>query len=103
MAGNFYTGTEAELASGSTNMVAVVSPSPESFGLSSSQIDSYSSLAASFKAALTLSVTPSTRTPVAIANKRVLKRQLKTASVLLAKIISATQTVTNCAADVVAH
>ena len=48
MARNFDTGTEAELASGSANVVAVVSPSPESFGLSSAQIASYSSLAASF-------------------------------------------------------
>ena len=64
MGRNFYTGTEAELASGSTNVVAIVSPSPEDFGLTPSQIASYSSLAESFNAALSLSVTPSTRTPV---------------------------------------
>ena len=74
MARNFYTGTEAELASGSANVVAVVSPSPESFGLSSSQIASYSSLAASFNSAFVLSVTPSTRTPVVIGNKNALER-----------------------------
>ena len=95
MGRNFYTGTEAELASGSTNVVAIVSPSFEDFGLTPSQIASYSSLAESFNAALSLSVTPTTRTPVAIAQKRSLKRQLKTASATLAKLIAATPTVTD--------
>ena len=95
MARNFYTGTEAERASGSANVVSIVSPSPESFGLTSSQIASYSALAGSFNDAFTLSVTPGTRTPVAIAQKRTLKRQLKTASATLGKIIVATPTVSD--------
>ena len=93
MSRNFYAGDEAELASGSTNAVTILSPDPESFGVSGDILASYSSLAGQFNDAFALARSPSTRTPVVIKEKNDLKRQLKRASAELAAIITNTRLV----------
>ena len=95
MPSNFYSGSEAELASGATNVVSIITPVPATYGLSAGQVTSYTANSTSFSSLLALAVAPATRTPVAIQNKNAAKHFLKIASVQLAKIITATPTVTN--------
>jgi hypothetical protein len=95
MAGNFYTGSDADLASGSANAVSIITPVPATYGVTAPQITAYGVLTTNFNDLLALAIAPATRTPVSIADKNNAKDTLKEASVNLAKIITATQTVTN--------
>lgn len=95
MARNFYSGTEAELATGSTHAVSIITPEPADYGLTSAIVASYTVLAASFNDLLTIATAPETRSPVNIAKKNDAKRLLKAASVNLSRTIAATATVSN--------
>jgi hypothetical protein len=95
MGSNFYSGTDAELASGAANVVAVVTPSPSTYGLAAPIVASYTALSDSFSAKLALATAPATRTSVIVGEKNVLKQALKRASVNLARVMTATDTVTN--------
>jgi hypothetical protein len=92
---NFYSGTDAELAAGADNVVAVVTPVPATYGLTAPIVTSYSALATSYRSALTLSTAPATRTSIAVENKQAAKRALRAATINLSRIVTATPTVTN--------
>ena len=91
----FYHSTDAELASGSTNVVSIVTPVPANWGLTPAQVTSYTALATNFNNLLALAVAPATRTPVAVQNKNAVKKLLTTASVNLSRIVTANPTVSN--------
>ena len=91
----FYHSTEADLASGAENVVDIVTPVPATYGLSAPIVASYTTTTNSSSRRCALATTPATRTSISIENKNVAKKNLKAASVNLAKIITATQTVTN--------
>ena len=95
MGKNFYSGTEAELASGAENVVAIVTPVPATYGLTAPIVTSYTTLTNNYVSLLALATAAPTRTSVSVENKNQAKQQLRAASVNLAKIITATQTVTN--------
>jgi hypothetical protein len=95
MAKNFYTGRQAELATGAQNLVNIVSLSPESYGVSPGQIASYAALTTSFAELLHRATEPATKTTVAVAEKNVVLKSLTSASVDLARIIAANPSVTN--------
>jgi hypothetical protein len=91
----FYNSTEADLASGALNAVSIVTSVPATYGLTAPIVASYTTLANDFETKLGLATEPATRTSVTISNKNDSKKLLRAASVNLAKIVTATQTVTN--------
>jgi hypothetical protein len=95
VARNFYSGTDAELASGAANVVAIVTPVPATYGLTAPLVTSYTTLSTSYSSLLALATAPATRTSVAIENKNLAKRSLRAATVNLSRIATATPTVTN--------
>jgi hypothetical protein len=95
MGSNFYSGTDAELASGSTNAVSIITPSPVLYGITAGIVTNYTTLTTNFNTLYQQAIAPATRTPVVIGNKNVAKKLLKTASADLARIFVATSTVTN--------
>jgi hypothetical protein len=95
VAKNFYSGTDAELASGASNVVLLVTPTPSAFGVSASMLTSYTTLTTNFSTLLTQCDAPATRTPVLVEQKQEARKLLRQASANLAKVISGTPTVTN--------
>ena len=95
MGSNFYSGTDAELASGSSNLVTIVTPVPATYGLTIGQVTSYGTLATNFGDLLALTDAPATRTTVTVQSKNIAKHLLKTESANLARIFIATPSVTN--------
>ena len=91
----FYNATEAELAAGAANVIAIVTPDPALYGATAAIMASYSALANDYRSLLALATAPATRTSVAVTNKNAAKRALKTASINLARIAASTGTVTN--------
>jgi hypothetical protein len=91
----FYASTEAELASGAANLVAIVTPVPATYGLVAGEVTSYTTLSTNFSTLLTQAQNPVTRTSVVVENKNAAKRLLKTASVNMARTITAVSSVTN--------
>lgn len=92
---NFYTGTEEDLRSGSLNAVSIVTGSEATYGVTVPFMANYTTLANNFDQLYTDSREPATRTSVVIENKNAAKKLLKDASVNLARIATATSTVTN--------
>ena len=95
MARNFYTGSDADLATGAANLISIVTAVPASWGLTSGIVTSYTALSTSYSALLTAATTPATRTSVSIQAKTAAAKLLKAASVNVARIITATPTVSN--------
>src|SRR5437763_7990747 len=95
MAKPFYAGTDAELANGSSNAVAIVTPTPAAFGVSAALLTSYTALTTSFNTLFDQCELPATRTPVLVGQKQDARKLLKKASANLAKVITGTPTVTN--------
>ena len=91
----FYRKTEADLATGAANLIAIVTPVPATYGLTAGELTAYTTLSTSYTNALTTATTPSTRTSVAIAAKNAALKIFRTATVNLARTITATATVTN--------
>lgn len=91
----FYSRTEAELATGAATLISIITAVPATWGLTSGEITSYTTLSTSYSTLLATATTPSTRTSVAIEAKNAAKKLLKTASVNIARTITAVQTVTN--------
>ena len=91
----FFRGTDADLATGATNLISIVTAVPATWGLTSGIVTSYTTLSTSYNSLLTAATTPATRTPVAIQAKNAAGKLLKASSVNIAKIITATPTVTN--------
>jgi len=91
----FYNSTEAELASGAANVVAIVTPVPGDYGVDATIMTNYGTLTDSFTDLLTQSENPGTRTPVVIGQKNIAKKLLRSASIDLARIFISTPAVTN--------
>lgn len=92
---NFYYGREAGIVSGSANFAALIGADAESYGLTENQSSQYVLLDAALQEAYLASVTPETRTPVAVARKDICRRDVQIRAALLAKIIYATATVSD--------
>jgi hypothetical protein len=95
MGRNFYSGTDAELASGSTNVVSIITPSPVTYGITSAIVVSYTALTTNFNDLYDQVIAPATRTPILVASKNNAKKLLKTASANLARIFVGGSLVTN--------
>lgn len=95
MAKNFYSGLQAELASGARNLVDIVTPAAATYGLTAAQVTNYTALTTAYENALQLATEPATKTTVTVENKNVALKALKSATVDIARIITATPTVTN--------
>ena len=91
----FYSGTDAELATGSANLVSIVTAVPVSWGLTAGIVASYAAMSANYNSLLAIATAPATRTSIAISNKDAARRLLRATSVNVAKIITATPTVNN--------
>jgi hypothetical protein len=91
----FYRGSEADLASGALELVAIVTPVPATYGLTAAQVTAYNTQATSFNTLLTTASSPSTRTPLVVDQKNTAKAILRKASADIASIITAIPTVTN--------
>src|SRR5947207_15657911 len=81
---SFYNSTEADLASGAANVVEIVTPSPEDFGVDAAIMTSYATKTTNFTDLLTQSQNPGTRTAVVVEQKNAAKKLLRSASVDLA-------------------
>jgi hypothetical protein len=95
MSKNFYSSTEERLAEGATNLVVTIGNSAAQYGLTSQIVADYDALAGNFSGKLRIARTPATRTPVAIEEKDIAKAALRSATLNIARIITATPTVTN--------
>jgi len=91
----FYRKTEADLAAGAQNLIAIVTPAPATYGLTAPEIAAYTTLSTNFSDLLETANTPSTRTSVVVEQKNEAKRLLIAASVNVARTITAVQTVSN--------
>lgn len=95
MAKNFYIGTELELATGSLNLAAVAGVDPVTWGTTAGEMTNYQVLANAFNTALDIALAPATRTRVTVEIKNTQKKALRSATVRLSRIISASTSVTN--------
>jgi hypothetical protein len=95
MSHSFFTGTDAELYTGSMLFAAKISAEPEVFGLSSEMAEAYVVLDAVYAEAYATAIAPSTRTKGAVAAKREARVRLERLASQLAKIIKGTTTVTS--------
>jgi hypothetical protein len=91
----FYQSTDAALASGSQNLVEVVTPTPALFGVVPSVLANYTTLTESFNDLFAISSAPATRTSAAIQNTQAAKWPLRAASAAIAATITGTPTVTD--------
>src|SRR4051812_28339390 len=91
----FYQSTEAALAAGAANVVALVTPSPATWGLTAPVVAGYTTLSNNFSSLLAVATAPATRTSVSVEAKNSAKQLLRAASVNLARMATATSTVTN--------
>ena len=95
MAKPFYNSTDAELGSGASNAVTIITPVPATYGTTAGFMTSYTALTTNYNSALALATEPATRTTVTVENKNAAKKLLRAASVNLARMCAATSTVTN--------
>lgn len=100
MPANFYSGREADLASGATNLIATVSMDPERYGVTPERLAAFTEIANAFVEPWKKSIQPSTNTTVVVAEKRAAKKVLKAQCYLMGCTISGTETVSD--ADLVA-
>jgi hypothetical protein len=91
----FYRRTESDLATGAANLIAIVTPSVTSFGLTAGELTAYTTLSTNYSTALATATTPSTRTSVTIEAKNIAKKFLMDATINIARTITAVPTVTN--------
>ena len=95
MPSSFFTGTEAELYSGTKNFATIISTDFASYGITSAQATNYQTVSDNFVAAYDALKVPSTRTKAATAAKNTAKIFLKLAISDLSRIIEGQSTVTD--------
>ena len=95
MAGNFYSGTDAEVLTGSANFSTLVSAAPTTYNLTAAQATAYATLNTSYSTAYNAAKEPSTRTSVTIATKDAAKSALVASAKSLAAIIRSSSSVTD--------
>lgn len=92
---NFYHGKDADIVAGAANFASLISAGFASYGLSSAQSTAFGLLNTALQSAYTTATTPSTRSPVAIEAKNLAILNMRRLAVNLARIVSATATVTD--------
>ena len=95
MTHNFYRGPEAGVVAGSANFASLLASSFASYGISSAQATAFGVLNAALQSAYAAAVEPVTRTSVAVARKNQALSEMRAGAILLARIISATPTVSD--------
>ena len=95
MARSFFTGTDAQLYTGSDAFSAQISATPTAFGLVAAQATAYAALNADFATKYLAANNEETRTKAAIVAKNSAADALRIAAADLAKIIDGTPTVTD--------
>ncbi len=95
MARNFYFGKDATMASGSASFSALINADPSAFGLSDAQALAYGQIDAALQIAYHAAITPSTRSPVAIAGKNVAMKAMQRMASNLSGLIHSMGTATD--------
>jgi hypothetical protein len=95
MSERFYRRNQAELVAGSNNFSTLLSASPSEYGVAADLAAAYASLNAELQNSWVAATTPETRTPVTVELKDLKVKQVRTNASVLAKIIYATQSVTD--------
>ncbi len=95
MAHSFFTGTDAQLYTGSAAFTAKISSMPSAYGLVESQAVEYAALNVSYAACYAATQSPAQRTKGKVAGKNDARARLRAMASDLAKIIDGTATVTN--------
>ena len=95
MARSFFTGTDAELYTGSESFSTKISATPTAYGLTAAQASSYASLNSVYAASYMAAQDPETRTKGQVAAKNTARDNLRIAASDLAKIIDGTPSVTD--------
>lgn len=95
MAHSFFTGTDAQLYTGSHAFSAKISATPEAYGLVESQAAEYASLNAIYAASYLRALDPQQRTRGTVIDKNDVRARLRVMASDLAKIISGTAGVTS--------
>jgi hypothetical protein len=95
MSKSFYTGTEAELYTGSKNFSARISADPAAFGLTWVLVNPYAAANTTWMTLYEETRDPQNRTQIQIAAKNAARDTIRTMSANLAKIVEGTATVTD--------
>jgi hypothetical protein len=95
MAHSFFTGTDAQLYTGSAAFSARISLTPAAFGLLESQAVEYAALDASYAACYMAALDPQQRTKAKVVGKNEARARLRAMASDLAKIIGGTASVTS--------
>jgi hypothetical protein len=95
MGRSFFTGTDADLYTGSAAFSTQISATPTAFGLVAAQATAYAAVNAAYATAYLAATNPDTRTKGKVADLRQARANLKAAASDLAKIIDGTPTVTD--------
>src|SRR5687768_17160992 len=95
MARSFFTGTDAELYTGSESFSTKISATPTAYGLTAPQAASYATLNTAYASAFMAAQDPETRTKGQVAAKNTARDNLRIAASDLAKIIDGTPSVTD--------
>jgi len=95
MANSFFTGTDAELYTGSESFSTKISATPTAYGLTAGQATAYAALNATYAAAYLAATDPATRTKGQVAAKNSAREPLQNMASDLAKIIEGTPSVTD--------
>jgi hypothetical protein len=95
MTRNFYFGRNADIVAGSANFASLIAAGFASYGLTNAQSTAFGTLNTSLQSSYTAAVGPTTRTPAAVEGLKTAIRNMRANAILLAKIIYATETVTD--------
>ena len=95
MGTSFLPTTDNALLAWSLNFSTLISATPTTYGLSSTQATAYATLHSQYSAALATATNPTTRTKANVAAKNTARDALKTDARLLAKIVDGQATVTD--------
>jgi hypothetical protein len=93
---NFYHGKQADIVTASANFASLIAAQPTDYALTPAQATAFGLLNTALQSSYTAAITPETRTPVAIEEKNLAIRNMRTMAIGLAKLMySAVGTVTD--------
>jgi hypothetical protein len=92
---NFYFKKGADIVAGSANFAAKIATNFATYGISNAQATFFGTLNTTLQDKWTLATTPDTRTPVAIEQKNLAIKAMRTEAIMLAAICNRTPTVTD--------
>lgn len=93
--GGFYNGTDAQMYTGATAFGAKIALAPAVYNLTEADATNYVAKAAAYAASYLAAINPETRTTPKVEQKNVSKKELRTLTARLAKIIYGSATLTN--------